>query len=106
MSRSRRGSFPKRFLIFLYIKPLVVMSVRVLEFICRYLSAASLTDILNAWISADPRLFSPFWLVSNQVIDKFGSVNNQEVDNEFNRIVKQIAANLFPSGSGSQLRSN
>ena len=88
------------------VKPLIVISVRVLEFICRYLSAASLTDILNAWVSADPRLFSPFWLVSNQVIDKFGPLNNQEVDNEFHRIVKQIAANLFPSGSGSQLQSN
>jgi hypothetical protein len=79
------------------IKPLIVVSLKVFEYICRYLDSVSLTEILSARIAADPNLYMPFWLIPNAVLEQRGEKDNNFVNEEFWKIVVQISSMLFPS---------
>lgn len=78
------------------IKPLVVVSLKAFEYMCRYLDAVSLTEILSARIAAEPSLYMPFWLVPNAVLEQIGDKDNSFVNQEFWKIIVQIKEILFP----------
>jgi hypothetical protein len=78
------------------VRPLIVVSLKALEFLCRYLDTVSLSSILSARIAADPDLYWPFWLAPNAVTDQLGEKDNTFVNEEFWKVVLQIAQTLFP----------